>query len=152
MGLIIKPWIDNVGYYQCVLYKSSKRCYVRIHRLIAKAFVANTYSKKQVDHIDGNKLNNNINNLQWVTNSENVKRGYLNGGYLSKRHVLVTAIDKVTGIEQEFESIRSCSKALHINRKTLTSILKNGKSNNYRYEFIGRSVETIESGNSKQVS
>lgn len=61
-------WIDNVGYKQCNLYKDGKKKYVRIHRLVAEAFIPNPLNLTQVNHKDGNKLNNNVDNLEWCDN------------------------------------------------------------------------------------
>lgn len=47
-----------------------------MHRLVAETFLLNQNYKKEVNHIDGNKNNNNINNLEWVTSSENKKHAY----------------------------------------------------------------------------
>jgi len=47
------------------------RCHVSVHRCVAKAFIPNLENKPQVHHIDNDGLNNHIDNLQWVTNSEN---------------------------------------------------------------------------------
>ena len=54
----LSGWIDNVGYYQVVLYKNGKRCYKRIHTLIAKTFLTTDIKNPIVNHKDANKLNN----------------------------------------------------------------------------------------------
>ena len=57
-------WVDTVGYYQCNLRDSDgKKHYKRVHRLVAKTFIPNPNNLPQVNHKDGNKLNNNMNNL-----------------------------------------------------------------------------------------
>ena len=129
-------WIDNTGYYQIVLTKDKKRKYVRIHRLVALTFLPNPNNLPQVNHIDGNKLNNNVENLEWVTNSENTSHGYQSNLYHSnKRKIGVIAIHKETKEKYIFSSIRECSEKLSLNRKTLSAILFNNKTNNYDYIF-----------------
>jgi len=55
------------------LSKNNRRRNIPIHRLIATAFIENIDNKPQVNHIDGNKKNNNISNLEWCTASENMR-------------------------------------------------------------------------------
>lgn len=66
-----KTFISNQGYEQVNLFKNNKSYTLIVHRIIAEAFIPNTMNKETVNHIDGNKLNNNISNLEWNTYSEN---------------------------------------------------------------------------------
>lgn len=68
-GRILKPHISTSGYYQIMMGRKTIPQYV--HRLVAIAFIDNPENKCEVDHIDGNKLNNTLLNLRWVTKSEN---------------------------------------------------------------------------------
>lgn len=70
-GKKIKAFITNSGYLQVSLTNKHKKFY--IHRLVAKAFIDNKYNNKCVNHIDGNKLNNDISNLEWCSYSDNLK-------------------------------------------------------------------------------
>lgn len=77
-GKIIKQSQNRGGYKYIKLHKNSEIKNVSVHRLVAVAFVENIHEKKCVNHIDGNKHNNNSNNLEWVTQSENIKHAYDN--------------------------------------------------------------------------
>lgn len=79
LGKILKPQINMGGYYQICLSKNNHKKYYTIHRLIAQAFIPNPENKPCINHIDGNKLNNNLNNLEWCTYSENNKHAWANG-------------------------------------------------------------------------
>lgn len=75
---IIKPNIDKGGYFYVNLYKNGKKEIQKNHRLVCNTFIANPENKPQVNHIDGNKENNNVNNLEWVTIQENIQHAYKN--------------------------------------------------------------------------
>lgn len=73
---VLKQYIGSNGYYRIGLYKDKKTKVFEVHRLITKTFIDNVENKKEVNHIDGNKLNNNINNLEWVTHKENINHAW----------------------------------------------------------------------------
>ena len=68
----LKPEETSKGYLRVDLYdKNGNRKHFKIHRLVAQAFIPNPENKPQINHIDGNKHNNSITNLEWVTDAEN---------------------------------------------------------------------------------
>lgn len=75
---IIKGNKDTKGYLQVELKKDGVRTIKFIHRLVAEAFIENEQNKEQVNHKDGNKLNNCVSNLEWVTCRENIHHAWKN--------------------------------------------------------------------------
>lgn len=76
-GIILKPWDDGKGYLKVQLHKKS----FRVHRLVAQEFIPNPENKPQVNHKNGIKSDNRVENLEWVTNAENTQHAYDNGLY-----------------------------------------------------------------------
>lgn len=64
--------IDTGGYNYYCLYRNNKRIMMWTHRIVALHFIENPNNERDVNHIDGNKLNNHISNLEWVNRRENV--------------------------------------------------------------------------------
>lgn len=64
---------DNGGYLRVSLVVNNKRTNLLVHRIVAEAFIPNPENKDSVNHIDGCKTNNTVENLEWVTKSENIK-------------------------------------------------------------------------------
>ena len=128
---------DQQGYQRVGLYVGNyKSKTIKVHRLVAETFVDNIENKKDVNHIDGNKSNNNIHNLEWCTRSENIKHAFANGlktitqkqidgvkSRFSKR-----VLDTKTGII--YNSLKEASVDLGINYHTLKNNFRNNRKNN----------------------
>jgi hypothetical protein len=67
-----KPDYRKDGYLKCAIMQNGKNHYFLTHRLIATVFIPKDLGNMEVNHIDGNKKNNDISNLEWVTRSQNI--------------------------------------------------------------------------------
>jgi hypothetical protein len=76
---VLKPAIDGNGYQRVGLSVDEKLVTFKVHRLVASVFCENINNLNEVNHKDGNKLNNNKENLEWVTRSENVLHAFRSG-------------------------------------------------------------------------
>jgi len=99
---------NSQGYIRVIINKKT----YRLHRLIALKYIDNQNSYPCVDHIDGNKNNNSIDNLEWVSYSENSKRSYRNNPKQSMNIKNRPIVAKKDGNEYLFETLRKCAKFL----------------------------------------
>lgn len=76
---ILKAGLNRKGYPRVYMSVGSKKITKTIHRIVAEAWIENVEDKKTVNHIDGNKLNNHVNNLEWMTNTENMRHAFKAG-------------------------------------------------------------------------
>ena len=74
-GAILSPYHNNNGYISIDLYKKGKVYKLRVHRLVALAFIPNPNNLPMVNHKNENKTNNNVTNLEWCDNSYNLSYG-----------------------------------------------------------------------------
>jgi hypothetical protein len=135
---------DKKGYLVFDLYKTENgkkiRKNVKVHRLVAQAFIPNPLNKPQVNHIDGNKTNNCVSNLEWCTNSENqihAIKNELKGGINHKNKNRKLTFEEVKYIKENHNSkirgkgITTLAKQFNVSESTIVQILKE-KS----YKFI----------------
>lgn len=153
---------DN-GYPTVDLYKDNKSMKVTVHRLLAEAFIPNPENKPCIDHKDGNRQNNSLNNLRWATYSENNSRFNTIGvrsekikvtHYIEKRnprgegHLSWESVDQILF----FERITDAAAHFNCHLSNISVMLKRGeigkrgKLRGYRFEYCNKngSVTTIE--------
>ena len=70
---------NNLGYHKVQLYKDGKSKMFYVHRLVALSFIPNPDNKPQINHKDGNKDNNTVDNLEWATSKENLNHAITSG-------------------------------------------------------------------------
>lgn len=81
MEKILKPTLHPKGYLRVALFKNRKPKFFSVHRLVAVSFIENPENKDCINHIDCNKQNNEVDNLEWVTTQENQTHAINNGLY-----------------------------------------------------------------------
>lgn len=134
---ILKPRGAVNDYKQVCLYKDGIGVNRRVHRLVAKAFIPNYAEELQVNHIDGNKSNNYLDNLEWVTRLENMKHAYDNG-LISHRSPMSGQRPKPVRIIETgevFESENACARAINGNRRNVQQCLKGKRHTHLGYRF-----------------
>lgn len=133
---ILKMQRDSKGYLRIRVTINRQKLTFKVHREVAKAFIPNPENKPQVNHIDGNKENNAIENLEWVTNKENAQHAFATGLFdavmagaqrsneLRKRPI--TATQRDTGCVLEFESVSEAER--FFNSRHVVAVLKGRRS------------------------
>ncbi len=142
---ILSPRKNPLGYLHLVLYKDKVKKDLRVHRLVASAFIPNPNNKPEVNHIDGDKENNNVDNLEWATRKENINHSIKTGlcdERIKKRSCPVIAFDMDGNFVGKFSSQTMAAKCLGINNKYISEALceKSGVVCGYRFERINRPV------------
>lgn len=106
----------------------------RLHRIVAQTFIENPENKEQVNHIDGNKTNNAVSNLEWVTNQENQIHKFKTGlgNNFTRR---IGQYDLEDNLIKEFGSIVGAAKELNIGKSSISYVLKNRQKTKDGYIF-----------------
>jgi hypothetical protein len=139
-GKLFTNTVNRVGYPVASISNEKHQVKIKtIHRLVAEAFIPKIEGKPIVNHIDGNKTNNHVSNLEWCTYSENISHGYRvtrkpilteNHKKTGQKHIYITSklvLDLSTGIF--YGSITEAAYAKSIKRVTLEQYLNGSRRN-----------------------
>ena len=124
---------NKEGYsYVCFSKKGITKTFL-VHRLVAMAFIPNPFNLPTVNHIDGNKLNNHVPNLEWCSYSNNNIHAFKTG--LRKDNVFVYQYDENDNFMREYYSLSEANRITGICRKGIKRNLdKNKTYNNYLWK------------------
>lgn len=126
----IKQQTNKKGYKICYLSKDSKQKTCLVHRLVAEAFIPNPNNYEQVNHIDCNKSNNCVKNLEWCSNLQNQRHARANGlvwrwENAGRKRKKVKKIDLKTNKTLEiYNSIAEAGRKNNLNKANINSVCK----------------------------
>lgn len=140
---ILKPSKNQDGYLQVSLTNDKGKKSIRVHRLVALSFINNPEDKDTVNHIDGNKLNNNVCNLEWNNRSEQMLHAYSIGlknySENTRRQLVdkigkkVKCVNKLTGEVSFHLSARDCSRYVGKSDRWCDKIISSQDGHTFNY-------------------
>ena len=141
-GKVMKPFLAGKGYHCLKLWDGKKAHHRSVHRLVAAKYCKNRRPDTEVNHIDGNKLNNCASNLEWVTKSENGKHAYrtglnwnnpVRGSKHGNSKLKEEDIIEITKLHKEGLSLAKIASLYPVTKATIWKITKN---RNWRHAHV----------------
>jgi hypothetical protein len=145
----INQFDNTQGYKQISLFKNHKKRNYRVHRLVAETFIPNPNNYNVVNHIDGNKLNNNVSNLEWATYKQNTNHAWKIGLCSTEKFkhytTKVVQLDKQNNILKIYNSQKEASIDNNIRKTAINNCLRgiNKTSGGYKWRYFKEGDEAI---------
>ena len=119
---ILKQSVNTWGYSQVTLSKDKVKTNVTVHRLVADAFIENLNNLPQINHIDEDKSNNCVDNLEWCDSLHNINHGKRTkkASNALKRPIIATLPD---GTEEYYDSLKTASETLGVSHSAISGVL-----------------------------
>ncbi len=139
------------GYYVVNLHKNGMSSVIPVHSIIAKAFIPNPDNMPTVNHIDGNKQNNEISNLEWVSYSDNNTHA-LRLGLRSPRGCRVSQYSKDGVFLREYKSVSEAARISGVSRGMISHCI-NGRlkhASSFVWKKLSESPTTIPNGSTRE--
>ena len=126
------------GYEVVNLYKDAKMTKKLVHRLVAIAFIENKLNRHFINHKDNDKTNNNVENLEWCTQSENVVYAYTHGVKIPPNMRKVKRLNKEDIFIDMFESIQDAERFTNVRATNISKCCRNLRrtAGGYKWEYV----------------
>lgn len=124
-GVVLKPLRATHGYLMVGLHYGEGRVMTTVHKLVALAWLNENPGRREINHRDGNKLNNRPENLEWVTHSENILHAQAMG--LKRDQKPVIARPAVGGCPIKFVSVNEAARVLGGSQSNISRALLKGR-------------------------
>ena len=131
---ILKEIIDKSGYITFGVTVNGKSKFLKSHRLVALNFIPNPNNKLEVNHIDEDKSNNRVVNLEWCDRKYNVNYGNRNE-IVSKKVSKPIVVIYPNGTRKTYSSAKVCSDILNLHRQSIVDVLKNRRPSHKGLKF-----------------
>lgn len=121
---ILKPTINGNGYYMVGFFTRPNRINVNVHRAMMETFVPNPHNYRDINHIDGNKLNNQLDNLEYCTSADNIKHSFDTGLHTKFTNKAVYQFSLEGKLVKKYDSLRKAATELGCDPANICTCLK----------------------------